>query len=259
MPGVGIGVKATLNVKIGSASPYNAITRAWIAEIISRGGSVETIEKRATSSFIDGLESDAYRFDRLNDFGLQNKIAAKTSIVNPTSTAITEVSSPTFTPGQGFNGNGLSSYLICNYNPVTDGLNFVSGNFAYGVYYRTPNASSTIIISNNLGGYYIQTLTNGYNIECGGPTLSYTGTTSLGLLSAVVNGGVSRIYERGVNIKSNNQSSALVNQGFYLLSYGGILNSTSQLSISYMSSGSVNQSNFYTQVQALGTSLGWAV
>src|ERR1700739_558485 len=60
---------------------------------------------------------------------------AKINIVNPTSTLITEVNSPTWTANQGYNGNGTSSYLNLNYNP-SSGTNFTSNSNSFGTYSR---------------------------------------------------------------------------------------------------------------------------
>lgn len=55
---------------------------------------------------------------------------------SPTTFQITEVSSPTFTNLQGFNGNGTTSYLNTGWKPGTNGVNFTLNDAAishYGV------------------------------------------------------------------------------------------------------------------------------
>jgi hypothetical protein len=47
------------------------------------------------------------------------------------------VNSPTFTPYEGFAGDGISSYLNTNYNPSASGSNYTLNNASLGIYSRT--------------------------------------------------------------------------------------------------------------------------
>jgi hypothetical protein len=49
-------------------------------------------------------------------------------------TQYTAVNSPSFTTNQGFKGNGSNMYINMNYNPVTNGINFLQDNASMGVY-----------------------------------------------------------------------------------------------------------------------------
>lgn len=56
-------------------------------------------------------------------------------------TQYTAVNNPTFTPNQGFTGNGTSNYIDTNYNPFSQAVNFGLNNATVGTYIRTAPAS----------------------------------------------------------------------------------------------------------------------
>jgi hypothetical protein len=56
----------------------------------------------------------------------------------------TAVNAPTFTAFEGFVGDGISSYIDTNYNPETQGSNFVLNSATIGIYCRTNSDSGTI-------------------------------------------------------------------------------------------------------------------
>lgn len=53
----------------------------------------------------------------------------------------TAVNSPTFTPYEGWQGDGISSYIDTNYNPSTQADNYALDDCAFGVYCRTARAA----------------------------------------------------------------------------------------------------------------------
>jgi len=56
-------------------------------------------------------------------------------------TDYTAINSPTFTTNVGFQGNGTSSYIDSNYNASTSGVNYLTGNYSFGWYMDTIDAS----------------------------------------------------------------------------------------------------------------------
>ncbi len=58
---------------------YNATTTAWIARVVAEGGSVTTAEAIAVNTLTNSIPIE--EFDRLWVHGLQNQIAARTSIL----------------------------------------------------------------------------------------------------------------------------------------------------------------------------------
>jgi hypothetical protein len=85
------------------------------------------------SSNLSGY-SNWSQLDRLWIFAADNQQNAGVSIVNPASTQITETGSPTWTKDVGYTGNGSSIYLNTNYNPTSNGVNFVLNNACMGIY-----------------------------------------------------------------------------------------------------------------------------
>lgn len=130
---VGIGISPFLKKRSGVV--YTASFLAWQAQVVANGGALSTKEKNAFNKF---LSNSPTTFDRfwITGCGLTNRIAAKTSLANPTSPMITEVNSPTW-DNTGFIGDGVSSYLNSNYNAFTDGVNFTLNNAAMYLYCKT--------------------------------------------------------------------------------------------------------------------------
>lgn len=238
---------------------YGTYTTAWYAQVLANGGTATSTELTALTVFENSMGSDLAEFDRLVIMGMQNSIAARTSFVNPSSTMASLVNSPTFTAGFGYTPNGTNSYINANYNPSTNGVKYVNGNFGFGVYYRTANTDSKILIGNNVAGVYIQTNAGGYVASFGAVSLVFTGTKLTGLLSATINSGNKNFYQKGILKATAAGTDNIVNAGFSIGAYGNILISTSQLSAYHFSSGAVNQANFNSAIQTLGTTLGWAV
>jgi len=65
-------------------------------------------------------------------------------------TDYTAVNSPTFTTNVGFQGNGTSSHIDSNYNPVINGVNLTLNSVSLG-YYQAAARTTTGISENNWG------------------------------------------------------------------------------------------------------------
>lgn len=247
-----------------------SIGQPYFDAVTANGGSLTTNEKTYINTFITALGTDFAEFDRLWIHGLANSIAARTSLANPTSTMITAVNSPTFTASQGYTGNGTNSYLNTNYNPVTNGVKYTLDSASIYVYSRTDlnafkfdightNATSYAVLDLRDGGSFYRSI-NQVSLVSG-----ITVANSLGLFSGIrLNVNDVRSYKNGVLLLNNStNSSTLINNNMYVLALNN--NGTSafysprQLSVSAIGSGIINQSTFYTALQALGTSIGWAV
>ena len=251
---------------------FSASATAYFNQVTSNGGSLTNAEKTYINTFIGALGSDFAEFDRLWIHGLSDSVAARTSLANPTSTMITAVNSPTFTASQGYTGNGTTNYLNTNYNPTTNGVKYTLNSASLYVYSRTnvngsrfdighANLTSYSILDIRDSGYFFRSI-NQIGLVFQSAVLV---ANSLGLFAGVrvANQDV-RSYKNGVSLLSNStDSSTLINNNMYVLAFnnnGAAANfSTRQLSLSAIGSGVVNQSTFYTAVQALGTSIGWQV
>jgi len=247
-----------------------SIGQPYFDAVTANGGSLTTNEKTYINTFITALGTDFAEFDRLWIHGLANSIAARTSLANPTSTMITAVNSPTFTASQGYNGNGTSSYLNTNYNPTTNGVKYTLDSASLYIYSRTDlNASKLDIGHANATSYSTLDIRDGgsfyRSINQIGLVSGIAVANSLGLFSGVRVGTFDvRSYKNGVSLlNSSTGSSTLINNNMYILALNNngtaAFYSPRQLSVSAIGSGVINQSTFYTAVQALGTSIGWQV
>ncbi len=95
--------------------------------------------KNAVTALILQLKLDGNwsKLDRFWIHAAEYQQNARVSMVNPTSTQITEVNSPTWTANQGYTGDGLTSYLNTNFNPSVDGVNFLQDASFLGLYVRS--------------------------------------------------------------------------------------------------------------------------
>jgi len=249
---------------------FSASATAYFNQVTSNGGSLTNAEKTYINTFIGALGTDFAEFDRLWIHGLSNSVAARTSLANPTSTMITAVNSPTFTASQGYTGNGTNSYLNTNYNPTTNGVKYTLDSASLYVYSRTDlnafkfdighaNATSYSALDIRDGGSFYRSI-NQFSLVSG-----IAVANSLGLFSGVRVGTFDvRSYKNGVSLlNSSTNSSTLINNNIYVLALNNngttAFYSPRQLSVSAIGSGVINQSTFYTALQALGTSIGWQV
>lgn len=266
MPAVGIGISPMF-----SRGGLNTYVSDFRTRVYAEGGTLTSIELGYLNTFANSV--DLSEFDRLWIHGLSNQIAARVSLVNAlTVDLITEVNAPTWTANTGYTGNGTTMYLNTNYNASVDSSMFTQNSACLGVYFRnnindTGDAIGAQDVTNKfrlitrLGDlvYYA------VNESIGAATSSAANLNGDGLFCAFRNNAThSSIYRNGVQVSQTAvNSNGLPNVDCYILALN--LNgstpslSTNQISLSFLSSGNVVQSDFYTAVQTLGTSIGWAV
>lgn len=250
---------------------YGPYTIAFSAVVVSRGGVITNAEKTRLTTFETSLGTDITEFDRLWIHGLSNNIAALTSFVNPLSTIITAVNSPTFTPNFGYTGNFATMYLNTNYNLTTNSVKFTLNNASAFMYIRTNSAfdsadmgavtTAPLALTQLLPRGSLNNIVGDIN---GNNNLGTTSTDSRGFFSTLRTGvSANQIYKNGAIIVSGAILSRLPNSTLFLLcrNLNGVPNlfSGRQISLSGVGSSNINQLNFYNAVQTLGTSLGWAV
>lgn len=253
------------------APVYGPYTIAFSAEVVSRGGVVTNSEKGYLTTFETSLGTDITDFDRLWIHALSNNIAARTSFVNPTSTIITAVNNPTFTPLLGYTGNGTTSYLNTNYNPLTQGVKYSLNNASAFTYIQQNIVSAGAAFGAIQGSdisvlLYPQFLVNTpiYYINNVG-TDSYGAANSQGLSSfRRRNNTIIEYFKNGIANASNIKNSSLIpNLNIYICgrsTVGTLSNGfTGTISATGFGNNNYNQLNFYNSLQALATSLGWNV
>ena len=255
-----------LLIRYYSPITFGSITLAYSNTVYSRGGSLTANEVNYLNTFEASVGSDLAKMDRLWIHGLSNEIAAKTSFVNPTSTMITAVNSPTFTANIGFTGNGATSYLNTNFNPATHGVNYTLNNASI-FYYERATILGTYCGIGEQQSYLFPNLSGSayFTINNGASNNTFIVANSKGFIFADrSSNNLTTCYKNGV-FKStlNNTATNFATNNFYLLALlqGGaaLYPSPGNVALSGIGGTGINQSNFYNAVQALGTSIGWAV
>jgi hypothetical protein len=264
------GIFGRLN---GPPAPvYGPYTIAYAAEVVSRGGVVTNAEKGYLTTFENSLGLDLAQFDRLWIFGIGNNIAARTSFVNPTSTAATAVNGPTFTPNLGYTGNGTTSYVNSNFNVKTQGVQYTANRCAMFVYIQQNVialrcAMGAFTGSNEISIIYPQyTLGQGlYYLNNNSPD-SLTLQNSIGLSSCRrINPTETQGFKNGIASGPINLRAVtnMPNTNMYILAQSNSGGATAlypgTMSACGMGGNNYNQLNFYNSLQALATSLGWNV
>ena len=245
---------------------FSASATAYFNQVTTNGGSLTNAEKTYINTFIGALGTDFAEFDRLWIHGLSNSIAARTSLANPTSTMITAVNTPTFTASQGYNSNGSTSYLNLNYNPNANGVKLTLNSASKGTYYRAIPTNNSAEGSLTSVGVYNYFSVGQFRVAVSTPTDYNSGLGRNAKLNVVYRNNSTQMYANlnGVDSTVITQSSNSIpnNNAFaFCLNFAGTpaLFQAEQESVNFYGSGNINFSNLYTAIQALGTSIGWAV
>lgn len=253
------------------------ITVAWLAQLTTSFGS------NPSSTFITALDTmirgmrtdgDLLLLDRFWIFAQEVQGYARVSIVNPGSTQITEVNSPTWTANQGYTGNATTSYLNTNFNYSTHAVNATRTNISHGVYSRTNSAvnqqdtgatvgagTCNMAIQSKWSDNICYTATNGRTNNFSSSAVA----DSLGLFSGTrVNTTNHTGYHNGVAFTAASIADlALPNLNDFVLgrNLNGALSlpSARQLSMRFIGAGNINQANFYSRFQTFATSIGFNV
>ena len=245
---------------------FSASATAYFNQVTSNGGSLTNAEKTYINTFIGALGTDFAEFDRLWIHGLSNSVAARTSLANPTSTMITAVNSPTFTASQGYNGNGTTSYLNTNYNPSTGGVKFTLNNASFGAYSTSIATTISVLMG---GGTTVSRIhfypRQGYvSLNNAGTFIGHTNATNG--LRVVHRNNTTQVnqYINGTLTFTDAITSTSIPNSNIAISctlFNGIPTDlyNTNVASSFIGSGAINQATFYTALQALGTSIGWAI
>lgn len=239
-------------------------------------GSITDGWKNAVNTLVLTLKSDGNftLLDRMWIHASENQQNARISLVNPTSTAITEVNSPTWTANQGYTGDGSSTYLDSGFNPSLSGVNFTQNSACVGVYCRTSTQSSGIDMGHNSNAganvsYIVTRFTDNRayfraNVSSLG-VISVASTDARGLFASVRT--TSNNYAGWKNgssvVTGTNTSGTMSNNNMFILAINGggspTAYSNRQISISFAGSGSVDQNKLYTAIQTFATTIGFNV
>jgi hypothetical protein len=180
--------------------------------------------------------------------------------INPTLYQCTLVNSPTFTANEGFAGNGTSSYIDTNFNPLINGLNYQLDNASRYYYLNSLGPSAQVIegvINNAQNGTQIGTSTS-QRINQGTNVLN--SAASLGALGV---NGINRtsntnveIFNSTTQISRTATSTSINSNNQFILRAGTAGYSTSQISFYSMGASLVSENtdfvnSFNTYLAAL--------
>jgi hypothetical protein len=240
-------------------------------------GGADTSFKSILNATIRSAKVTGYfgEIDRwwLHATGLQQH--ARVSIVNPTSTQITEVNSPNWTQGQGYTGNSSNMYLNTNYTPSTNGVKYTVNDACMGVYVRTNMMENSVAmgvqdtLSGDKASYVIPRFTDDKAYFKMNNTFvtftSVSNTDSRGFVQSMRDGANSLKGSRnGAQIATGAvASTGLPTIPIYIL--GNNSNNTlqfpsgHQIAISVAGSSRLSEAGFYNIIQQLATDLGFNV
>lgn len=226
--------------------------------------------KRIINTLIKRLKGDG-TWNLLDTFWVpaaHDQQGARLNWKNPGTYTLTEVNSPAWTKHQGYTGNGTTSYLNTNWNPSTNGVNYVLNSGAIGVYCRLSlaangnaeigaldaSARGPAILARFTGDQFrgrVNTVTN----------TTATNTATQGLFSATRTASNSQnIYKNGtLQANSAAVSSVVPSVNLFVLAYNS--NGTplgfqaQEASMAFTGSGSINITLLYNAFQQYMTSL----
>lgn len=229
--------------------------------------------KVAVNTLVKTLKADGNwtALDRLWIHATEIQQHATISLVNPTSTAITEVNSPTWTANQGYTGNGSNMYLNTNFTPSTQSTKSSQNNAHFSVYNvlsRTANTgafggnnatSVTAIFPRFTGNVFF-----GYVNDNHG-AVGYASASSQGLYSVRrISSTEIEYFKNGTSLGTESSNSvSLPSVNLFLLARnnnGSTVNySNDRVAISLYGAGDINNASLYTAIQTFATTRGFNV
>lgn len=211
--------------------------------------------------FIDGLWITA----------AHSQQAAKLNWINPIKFTLTEVNSPTWMADKGYTGDGATSYLNTNYDPSTQGTNYVLNSCCEAVYIRTNvtsgkndigHGTATVFSAINSRNASDQIVTR---LNQGGAAYTAANTNSTGFYSSRrTASNAQAIFKNGVSqATSATASSSLINNNIYFCcsNNNGTAGSFSanEISVALVGGGGLNQLPLYVAIQNYMTAIGTQV
>lgn len=227
--------------------------------------------KTAVDTFIRACitNGDWNYIDSFHLFATQLQQHAWIDMRYPTHALVTEVNSPTWSALQGYKSNGTTSYVNTQFNPTVNGVTISQDNMSVFAYVRDN-------IDENKYQFGATSATTTFNLRArnsnlasfglnSGGSVSGANTDSRGFFQGIRSGPTTNaVYKNGAQIGTGaNASLTPPNLNLYAccLNSSGVAGSFSntQVSIVGVASKLISPSNFYTNVQALATSLGFNV
>jgi hypothetical protein len=183
----------------------------------------------------DGLTNLSDAYDVMYYLGNETAESSLRNLVKRAHDAVA-VNSPAFTPYEGWTGDGISSYIDTNYNPATQGVNFVLNDASYGFYSRTigsgivmaPGSGNTRILfymGNRIYWSINGAIPDSYH--------SYGDADGMYILTGDNVSAKSDLYRNKIILDTTTGSQTTVENGNFWLLGRGTYYSTKQLSFAF--------------------------
>ena len=257
-----IPVFAPTLVPGGAPVADDAATTAWVAAVVSAGGSVSGGRKTVVNNLIIGLKADGIwtKLDRLWLYAAENSQSALIDIVNLGVTSLQ--STPTFTTDRGYTGDGSSKWLITDFNAATASSPKFQQNDAHWGHWNNTNDSSGQGLngnSNTVGASFQIYLTALY-LRCNDNAGAIAATNPTGLwVASRQSSSTFGAYRNGSLSETVTATSAAVNNALFLvLDLGAAGGSPTQVSAYSLGGGltSTEVGNYYTRIRTYMTAVG---
>jgi hypothetical protein len=217
---------------MGGEIVFDADVDAWVAEVVSNGGTVSPGRKVLVNTLVVGLKADGIwtKLDRLWLLAAENSQSALTDL--KALTLATAVGGPTFTADSGYAGEDELSpakYILSNYDASIDGVNFTQNSAHLAVWAVTESnpsdggaavgtSSGGVSQTNSFlpfvdGNYYFR-----LNDAAGYGPLGTPPADGLGLfLNNRSGASANEVYRNGTLLESPNQNSTSLCEGDIML------------------------------------------
>ncbi len=244
---------------------FDPATLAWVAAVIANGGTVSGPREILVNDLIVGLKDDGVwlKQDRLWLYAAENQEAAQVDLV--VNAIVTENSSPTFTPDEGYTGNGSTSFVDTTFTPSTASGVYVLDSAHMSVWATVPANNEIMGVDAGGGTNNIYQPSSGNLQFCGinetTVALSAAFSPGLVLVSRTASNAVA-LYNNGSSIDSDTDAStALPNEPIYVLARrqgGANIHSASQVAAASIGAGlnSTEQGNLYSRLRTYMTAVG---
>lgn len=252
-------------------SGEDAATTAWVAAVVTNGGTVSAGRRTVVNTLIAGLKLDSVwtKLDRLWILAAENEPSALTDMV--ALELATATGAPTFTADDGYTGQDLNSptkYISTPYNASVDGINYtqnaahisvwcfgntasVAGGGSMGN--TDPSPSANLFVTYLDGNVYARI--NDSAGSSGAP-----GTRAGHWLINRSGSNATQLYQNGSLFASPNAaSSAVANADFAILAAAaGKIGNPNIASAASMGGNlsSTDVSNFYSRLRTYMTAVG---
>jgi hypothetical protein len=136
-----------------NAVVLDADTEAWVAAVVSNGGSVSAGRQSIVNDLIVDLKADGIwdKLDRLWLFAAEDAPGALTDLVGLS--LATATNSPTFTADLGYTG-ASTKYIDSNFNPSTAGGNYAQNSASLAAWTETTTGIAGAIVGASVPSTY---------------------------------------------------------------------------------------------------------